>query len=97
MVLDLGSLELRGRVTNRSGRPLAAPKVNLAWWHRENGVRSFSAQNTAADANGDFSFTGLGPGPHTLRVNMPGYGTAKIELDVGVNRGEVIVRLDEEM
>ena len=97
VVLDLGSLELRGRVTNRSGKPLAAPSVNLAWWHRENGVRSFSARNTAADANGKFSFTGLGPGPHSLQVSMPGYSTAKIELDVGVNQSEPIVQLDEEM
>ena len=97
VVLDLGSLELRGRVTNRSGKPLAAPSVNLAWWHRENGVRSFSARSTAADANGKFSFRGLGPGPHILQVNMPGYSTAKIRIDVGASQSEVIVQLDEEM
>lgn len=75
---------------------MAARTITLAWWHNEEGVRSFSSRQTPANGNGDFVFTGIGSGLHTLRVTKPGFSAAGIELSVGLDNGEFVVQLDEE-
>ena len=78
VVLDMGPHALFGRVTTVFGDTVAAAEVSLGWEHSENGVQNYSARKTTADQNGNFAFTGLGSGVHTLRVNAPGFSMAVI-------------------
>ena len=66
VVLDMGQHALHGRVTNSFGDPVPAPEVFLGWHYSENGLQNFSARKTTADQNGNFAFTGLGAGAHTV-------------------------------
>jgi hypothetical protein len=53
-------------------------------------------RKTIADLNGNFAFTGLGPGQHTLRVNAPGFSMAVVNVEVGLGSDSVVVELNEE-
>ncbi len=96
VVLDMGSHSLFGQVTNILGDTVAAPSIFLGWRYIENGVQNSSARQMTADQNGSFAFTGLGPGLHTLRVNAPGFDTAILTINVGVDPNRIVVELEEE-
>ncbi len=96
VILDMGEEALFGRVTNGFGEAVAAPDVSLGWQHTEHGVQNYSARKTTADRNGNFVFTGLGSGVHTLRVNAPGFSMAVITIDVGMDPDNIVVELEEE-
>ena len=96
VVLDMGREAVFGKVTNVFGDTVAAPEVSLGWQHSENGVQNYSGRKTTADQNGNFAFTGLGSGVHTLRVNAPGFSMAVITIDVGTDPDNVVVELNEE-
>ena len=96
VVLDIGPHTLFGRVKSVFGDTVAASEVSFGWQHSENGVQNYSARKTTADQNGDFVFTGLGPGEHTLRVNAPGFSMAVIKINVGLDSDNIIVELKEE-
>ena len=96
VVLDIGRNALQGRVTNVFGEPLAALGINLGWKHVENGVQNTSARKTSADQSGNFAFTGLGSGVHTLRVYAPGYRATEVEIDVSQNPDDIVIELEEE-
>ena len=95
VVLDIGPHALQGRVTNIFGDTVAAPDITLGWQHSENGVQNYSARKTTADQNGNFAFTGLGSGMHTLRTNAPGFSMAVITIDVGHDSNNIVVELHE--
>ncbi|MBT8057580.1 MAG: carboxypeptidase-like regulatory domain-containing protein [Gammaproteobacteria bacterium] len=95
VILDIGRKTLFGQVTNGFGQAVAAPEVSLGWQHTELGVQNYSARKTTADRNGNFFFTGLGPGEHTLRVNAPGFSMAVVTVNVGMDSNNVIVKLEE--
>lgn len=96
VILDMGEDALFGQVTNRFGEAVAAPEVSLGWQHTEDGVQNYSARKTTADQNGNFVFTGLGSGVHTLRVNAPGFSMAVITINVGMDPDNIVVELEEE-
>ena len=96
VVLDIGQEVLFGQVKNNFGDTVAAPEVTLGWQHNENGVRNFSMRKTIADLNGNFAFTGLGHGQHTLRVNAPGFSMAVVNVEVGLGAENIVVELNEE-
>lgn len=93
IVLDLGPYELDGRVLDADGFPIPAREVALSWARTHGGVRSTAIRRTVADADGYFWFAGLGPGPHLISVQAPGFETARVEQDVGANRREIVVKL----
>ena len=78
------------------GEPVAADSVKLTWTHSKTGVQSSSSRQTTADQNGDFVFTGLGPGLHRMQVSAAGHHTAVVKIDVGSNRDNIVVKLEEE-
>lgn len=96
VVLDIGQEALFGQVTNGFGDAVAAPEVSLGWQHSDNGVQNYSGRKTTADQNGNFAFTGLGSGVHTLRVNAPGFSMAVITINVGMDPDNIVVELEEE-
>ena len=96
VVLDLGRHVIQGLVKNRRGDPVISREVVLTWRHRENAVQSDSRRSTISDANGGFEFAGIGVGQHTLEVKAPGYGTAEVTINVGMDPANIVVELEEE-
>lgn len=93
LVIDRGEHELRGRVADEQGRPIAGAGVYLAWTHQEGGVRSSSTHRTLSDADGLFRFTQLGAGEHRLSASAAGYRSVQLAAKVDA-RGEILdVRL----
>lgn len=95
LVLDVGRNELLGRIVDAAGAPVPVPSVTVSWRHAVDGVLSSSSRQGPADSQGQFSFSGLGPGIHTIRVNAKGYAPATIEHDAARDGYEVTVRLVE--
>ena len=96
VVLDVGPHALFGRVTTVSGETVAAATVSLDWKHSQNGVQNYSDRKTTADQNGNFMFTGLGSGEHTIRVKSPGFSLAVIKSAVGMEPDTVVIELEED-
>ena len=96
VILDTGRHVLQGRVIDGFGEPVAAASITLGWAFRDNGLRSSSTRQTTADQNGNFVFTGLGPGLHTMQVSAAGFSTAVLTIDVGADPNEIVVELEEE-
>ena len=82
LTLDLGEYELRGTIVDEDELGVPAREIYLTSTHIHSGIKSWSSRKTAADASGEFIFTGLGPGPHTLLVRSPGFLPKKVQHDV---------------
>ena len=95
VILDAGNHVLEGQVIDSAGQPVPAASVLLTWSFNDNGVQSSSSRKTAAEQNGYFVFTGLGPGLHRMQVSASGFKTAVVKIDVGVQPGDVLVTLEE--
>ena len=95
VILDTGTHVLEGRVIDSLGEPMAATSVIMTWEFSESGVLSSSLRKTAADHNGNFVFTNLGPGLHRLQVSASGYRTAVMKIDVGMDRDNIVIKLEE--
>ena len=93
LVLDVGSQRIDGRVLDPVGYPLPVANVALLWEHVERGVRSSSRRAAVADANGVFSFSGVGPGMHSIVVSVPGYKTLWKDHD-SMEQAEVVLQLE---
>jgi hypothetical protein len=94
LVVDWGAHEIRGLVVDRQGNPVPASRIVLKWYHQFDGLSSVATRRTAADAQGSFQFSQLGPGPHSLHVDAPGYGTAALEYDASRQGYDITVRLN---
>ena len=63
----------------------------------EPGVQSSSSRKTMADQNGNFVFTGLGPGLHRLQVSAAEFiKAAVVKIDIGNAPGNIVVVLDDD-
>jgi hypothetical protein len=94
LVLDWGAHEIRGVVVDGQGRPLPASRIVMQWSHRADGVTTRTTRRTAADAEGRFAFSQLGPGPHALHIDAPGLATVVVNHDVSREGQELTVRLN---
>lgn len=94
LVLDWGSHEIRGLVLDRYGNPAPASKIVLKWSHEQDGIRSSSTRRAAADAQGNFLFSQIGPGAHRVEVHAPGYRAVTLDHDPGRDGYELLVRLN---
>jgi len=96
VILDTGPHVLQGRVIDSLGEPVVAASVILTWTFSENNVQSSSSsRKTAADQNGKFVFTGLGPGLHRMQVSASGFHAAVLKIDVGAHPADILVKLEE--
>ena len=93
-ILDRGPHVLEGRVVDSLGDPVAADSILLGWTFNLGEVKSKSSRKTAADRNGYFVFTDLGPGVHRMWVSAPGFRTVVVDVDIGVERDEFVVKLE---
>ena len=95
LTLDLGRHELHGRVLDGQDAPVAVSQVFLTSTQVVDGVKSLSNRSTAADATGYFRFTQLGPGPHTVIVNTPGFKSTRLTHDITTQGYDVVLRLKD--
>jgi hypothetical protein len=94
LVLDWGEHEIRGVVVDAYGNPVPASRIVLQWSHRAGGITTSATRRTAADTQGHFAFSHLGPGPHSLQIDAPGYSTADINHDLSRQGYDLTVRLN---
>jgi hypothetical protein len=94
LILDWGEHEIRGLVVDRYGNPVPASRIVLKWFHQADGISSRATRRTAADAQGNFLFSQLGPGSHSLEVDAPGFHTATLDHDASRQGYELTVRLN---
>jgi hypothetical protein len=94
LVLDWGEHEIRGIVVDAHDNPVPASRIILRWSHQVDGITTKATRRTAADTQGQFAFTNLGPGPHSLRIDAPGFSTVDIDHDLSRQGYDVTVRLN---
>ena len=94
LVLDLGEHEIRGSVVDTRGNPVPASRIVLQWSYVSDGVTTRATRRTAADTQGNFAFSNLGPGPHSLQVVAPGFPTVDIDHDLRRQGYDLTVRLN---
>ncbi len=94
LVLDWGNHELRGIVVDASGNPVPASRIVLQWSHQAGGITTSSTRRTAADTQGHFAFSNLGPGPHSLHVDAPGFRRVDLDHDMSRQGYAVTVKLN---
>ena len=94
VVLDWGYDEIQGRVVNEDGQPVAVPNISLTWVYEQNGLRTTARRTAAADEQGSFRFTQLGPGDHRLTINAAGYQPVNINHDVAMQGSDLVVELE---
>jgi hypothetical protein len=94
LVLDWGEHEIHGLVVDARGNPVPASRVLLQWSHEADGVVTRATRRTASDAYGQFTFNNLGPGPHSLQIDAPGFAPVSIVHDISRKGYDVNVRLN---
>jgi len=94
LVLDWGQHELRGRVVDERGNPVPASRILLQWSHQADGLTTRTTRRTAADTQGEFAFSQLGPGPHALQIDAAGHPTVVVNHDVSRQGYDLTVRLN---
>ncbi|MDH3629026.1 MAG: carboxypeptidase-like regulatory domain-containing protein [Acidobacteriota bacterium] len=90
LIIDWGTYEIRGRVVDSEGIPVASPQLSLEWSHRGEGGQSLSLRHASVDAYGSFVFTQVGPGLHSLKVSAAGFEPVQLQAD---SPGDLIVQL----
>ena len=95
LTIDLGPYNLRGRIYDEAGQTFDGVDVYLNWALHKNGAIFLSTRNVSANADGEFQFTGLGPGNHELVVSAwrgsTFKQTVKQTVNVSVDTGELII------
>jgi hypothetical protein len=96
VVLDWGQHQIRGLVVDSNGNPVSASNIILRWSHKQDGVLSWSSRRTGADAQGRFRFERLGPGPHTVRIELAGFKPTSLDHDVTAQGYDLVVQLEKD-
>jgi protocatechuate 3,4-dioxygenase beta subunit len=94
LVLDWGDHSIRGMVVDSKGNPVPASRVILNWSHRDDRLNTQATRRTATDSQGQFAFSKLGPGPHSLKVDAPGFLGVDIDHDLSRQGYDLTVRLN---
>ena len=96
LVIDWGTYEFEGRVTDEKGKLLTGSRVELHWTHGEEGVRSSSLRRQTTDEDSGFQFTQLGLGTHQVRAFLPGFKNHHSSYEVKkTGSGELDIELGE--
>jgi protocatechuate 3,4-dioxygenase beta subunit len=94
LVLDWGQHEIRGLVVDRMGNPVSGSEITLTWSHDSDGLQSSSVRRTTSDAQGNFVFKALGPGPHRLQIESPGRPVMALNHDVREQGYDLTIRMN---
>jgi hypothetical protein len=82
LVFDWGDHHVVGQVLDPAGAPVPGGRVVLAMNHVDGTIRSRSWRATTTDNRGQFAFSGIGPGPHTLSVQVDGYPEVSMDTSI---------------
>ena len=82
LVFDWGNHHVVGQVLDPVGAPVAAGRVVLTMNYSDGAIRSRSWRVTTTDSQGQFAFSGIGPGPHTISVRADGHDQVTLETSV---------------
>jgi hypothetical protein len=94
LVLDWGQHEIRGVVVDAAGNPVPASRIVLQWSHESDGITTRTTRRTAADTQGQFAFSQLGPGAHSLKIDGAGFPAVVVNHDVSRQGNNLTVRLN---
>jgi len=94
LVLDWGEHRIQGVVLDANGNPVPASRVVLRWSHKGEGIVTNAIRRTASDIQGQFAFSNLGPGPHSLHVSAPGFSGVDINHDLTQQGYDLTVKLN---
>jgi hypothetical protein len=94
LVLDWGTHRVAGLVMDDMGRPVSASELVVTSIRHDGGLWAQTTRRAITDETGFFLVAQVGPGYHTIRVDVPGFRAAVIDHDVGGDSPEVIVRLE---
>ena len=94
LVLDWGGHSIQGQVVDPGGNPVPASRVILNWSHRDELLNTQATRRTATDSHGRFAFSNLGPGPHSIKVDAPGFLGVDIDHDLSRQGYDLTVRLN---
>jgi protocatechuate 3,4-dioxygenase beta subunit len=94
LVVDWGEHRIRGLVLDANGNPVPASRVVLRWSHEGEGIITEAIRRTAADIQGHFAFSNLGPGPHSLNISAPGFSGVDINHDLTQQGYDLTVKLN---
>lgn len=94
LVLDWGEHRIRGVVLDANGNAVPASRVVLRWSHEGEGIITEAIRRTASDIQGQFAFSNLGPGPHSLHVSAPGFSGVDINHDLTQQGYDLTVKLN---
>jgi protocatechuate 3,4-dioxygenase beta subunit len=94
LVLDWGQHEIRGLVVDQRGSPVSGSEITLTWSHDSDGLQSSSVRRTTSDAQGNFVFKALGPGPHRLQIESPGRPVMALNHDVRKQGYDLTIRMN---
>ena len=83
LVLDVGDLAFAGQVVNADSEPVPGARVSLIWSDQRAGISAQALRHMTTDTAGNFRFSGLGPGGHTLTVDAPGHLHHRSEQEAG--------------
>jgi hypothetical protein len=91
--LDWGNHAIQGWVVDSHDEPVPASEVSVLWSLEEGGVRSRSIRRIVTGGSGEFLFTNLGSGLHTITVKAPDFPGARVEHQVGSGDDGILVQL----
>jgi protocatechuate 3,4-dioxygenase beta subunit len=94
LVFDWGDHHVVGEVFDPSGAPVAAGRVVLQMNYSDGSIRSRSWRVTTTDSQGQFAFSGIGPGPHAVSVRADGRDEVTMDISVAqpVERISIILK-----
>lgn len=94
LVLDWGTHQVAGLVMDDMGRPVSASELFVTSVRRDGALRAQAVRRAVTDETGYFLVDRVGPGYHTVRVDVPGFRAAILDHQVGTDSPEVIIRLE---
>jgi hypothetical protein len=94
LVLDWGNHQVAGLVLDDWGAPVTASELFVSSLRRDSGMRTHAVRRAITDEEGYFLFTQVGPGYHTIRVDVPGFSETVLDHDVRRDNTDVVIRLE---
>lgn len=95
LILDWGDLKIQGKVSDELGNPIYGAEISASWSLQDGSLHSRSSRRTTSNNNGDFEFSGLGPGIHALSIQASGYKGAWAEIDPLTDRRHILIALEK--
>lgn len=95
VIVDQGQYSIAGVVSGPGNGPISSANVSLHWEHNLGEIKSIANRSVKSDADGQFVFDRLGPGPHKLSIRVDGFQRYELSVDPQRQHGPAIVQLTQ--